>query len=141
MLDPKDNQTGFEERWAESVYLQAKIVIDACRYIINNLKKVSDWSDLTLSIESYDFNSKTNRVTLFYTHRPFEGDKEYIILLNKSMCAGHNPIRTIEDPVFDSIDGDFSLKINGEYYNFINAAAIINIASFIEYQLANEIVK
>lgn len=139
MLDPKDNQTGFEERWAESVCLQAKIVIDACRYIIDNLKKVRDWSDLTLSIESYD--QFTRKVTLFYTHRPFEGDKEYIILLNKSMCAGHNPIQTIEDPVFDSIDGDFSLKINGEYYNFINAAAIINIASFIEYQLANEIVK
>lgn len=138
MLDSNDTRS-FEERWAESVCSQAKIVVGACRYIIDNLTKVCDWSELTLSVESYD--KLTRKVTLFYTHRPLEGEKEYVILLNKLMCAGHNPIRTIEDPVFDSIDGDFSLKINGEYYNFINAAAIINIASFIEYQLANEIVK
>jgi hypothetical protein len=58
--------------------------------------------------------------------------KKAIERMERKDKAKHNPIITLTDVVLDTIDGDFSLTINGKDHLWIDNDSIIDIANYIE---------
>ena len=121
-------------------------------YILNNWKKVTDWSGLDVDVT----HGPTGEVTEYYNYdkvlewrrkREEEADAK-LPKLHKSKTlsklweemeerqkAKHNPITEFNDVVLDPTDGDFSVTINGKEHWWIGDSSVITIADYIEKQL------
>jgi hypothetical protein len=135
-------------------HLAAMQIVAECAkvYILNNYKKVSDWSGLDVIIDdnskeqteyfNYD-NSLSKEAKEIVEERKRSGAKpEHGDILDEISAssaekdqAKHNPILTISECVIDTSDGDFSLKINGKDHLWIGDDSVIMIADYIEGQL------
>ena len=126
-------------------------------YILENYEKVKDWSELDLKVRH---NLGGNKVE-FYNHykkpvppkEPSEKMKKFLKLVSPEKPkkservqkifdemeerdkAKHNPIVSFDSAVLDTTDGDFSVKINGQDFYWIDDKPIIEIADYIEQQL------
>lgn len=105
-------------------------------YILNNYKKVKDWSDMEISIVD---NSK--KETFYYKYKKkklrFKNirSRAYDKIIDRMEARRkqfHNPIKKISDVVLDTSDGDFSLTINGRHHNWIDKESVIVLADYIE---------
>ena len=132
-------KSGFRVKYNE--YLFAIDVVSNCAklYVLNNYKKVSDWSNLNVTITDGDgietefynyklmFNIEKSSVTMKDVYSELENRRE----------KKHNLVEAITNVVLDYSDGDFSLTINGKDYLWIDDSSIIVIADYIEEQLNN----
>jgi hypothetical protein len=126
-------------------------------YILENYKKVEDWSELDLKIR----HNLDGTVVEFYNHykkpvppkEPSENMKRFMKLVSpekpkrskiiqdaldkieEENQSKHNPIVSFDEAVLDTSDGDFSVKINGQDFYWINDEPIIEIADYIEKYL------
>jgi len=129
-------------------------------FIIENYEKVEDWSELDIKLRHGLDGTKVE----FYNHykkpippkEPTEKMKKFMTLVSKEvpkksdfvtkwkeeyeeeMKAKHNPIVTFDEAVLDTSDGDFSVKINGQDFYWIDDWPIIQIADYIEEQLKTQ---
>jgi hypothetical protein len=124
-------------------------------YILNNWKKVTDWSDLNLTVA----HGQSGVTTEYYNHdkvlewRKREEERvdkklpgvrksrvmiEMLERLEKDNGEKHNPIIEFNNVVLDPTDGDFSVTINGKEHWWIGDDAIMTIADYIEKQLADK---
>lgn len=129
-------------------------------YILENYQKVKDWSELDLKIQ----HSLDATVVEFYNHykkpvppkEPSERMKRFTKLVSPEKPkrskhiqeiidkieaerkSKHNPIVSFDEAVLDTSDGDFSVKINGQDFYWIDNEPIIEIADYIEQQLKTQ---
>lgn len=125
----KDN---YQKRMAE-----IQIIAESAKiFILNNYKKVRNWSDMEISVVD---NSK--KETFYYKYKSrksrFENirSKSYEKILTKIDARRkkwHNPVKKVSDIVLDTIDGAFSVKINGKCHNWIDKESAIILADYIE---------
>lgn len=109
----------------------SRLVMCAKEFIIENYQKIDDWSDLDVEIEDasgdkfeyYKYNPKNKRL-----HRFFKEAEEERKLYE-------NQVVSLTDVVLDSVDGDFSLTINGKDHMWIDDESVILIASYMEEKL------
>lgn len=107
-------------------------------FIMENWKRVKDWRDLKISIVD-----NTGKETFYYNHKktkyralsPFSSFRKRNDERRRLL---HNPVRKISDAVLDTSDGDFSIKINGKWHNWIDDQSVIVLADYIENQLKNK---
>ena len=107
-------------------------------YIVNNWKKVEDWSDLDVIIKAGNTGKETHYYK--YAERDHFNTRnvkvaEMLEEWKKEEEDNQNPIRVFNEVVLDPTDGDFSVKINDIEHWWINDDAIITIADYIELQL------
>jgi len=129
-------------------------------YILENYEKVEDWSELDIKLT----HNLDGTIVEFYNHykkpvppkEPTEKMKNFMKLVSKEitksserwdnwqaeyeeeMKAKHNPIVTFDEAVLDTHDGDFSVKINGQDFYWIDDYPILVIANYIEEQLKEQ---
>ena len=106
-------------------------------YIIDNYKRITDYSDLHLMLRSgatgfkFYFGPKSGRgisKSSIITEILKELDDQTIV------------IEKFDEAIYDWSDGDFSVVFNEVSYNWIDDESVINIASYIEEKLGkNEI--
>lgn len=144
------------EKHREAMYHIAEF---AKMYILENYEKVKDWSELDIKIK----HNLSGERTEFYNHykkpvppkEPSEKMKKFLKLVSPEKTkrsesmqkifdemeerdkAKHNPIVSFDSAVLDTTDGDFSVKINGQDFYWIDDKPIIEIADYIEEQLKN----
>lgn len=121
----------------ENYIAYMQIVAESAKiYILNNWKKVKDWGDLEISIVD-----NSGKETFYYNHKQKKpklktiNSKGYSKLIEKFLSRRkkwHNPVKKISDMVLDTIDGDFSVKINGKWHNWIDKESAIVLADYIE---------
>lgn len=160
----------FENAYKESIFYVEKNYMEEYRkhmaamdhianiaksYILNNWKKVTDWSDLNLIVT----HGQSGVTTEYYNHykvlawRKREEERvdkklpgvrkskvmiEMLERLEKDNKERHNPIIEFNNVVLDPTDGDFSVTINGKEHWWIEDDAVMIIANYIEKQLSNK---
>lgn len=160
----------FENAYKESIFYVEKNYMEEYRkhmaamdhianiaksYILNNWKKVTDWSDLNLIVT----HGQSGVTTEYYNHdkvlawRKREEERadkklpgvrksrvmtEMLERLEKDNKGRHNPVIEFNAIVLDPTDGDFSVTINGKEHWWIGDDAIMTIADYIEKQLADK---
>jgi len=160
----------FENAYKESIFYVEKNYMEEYRkhmaamdhianiaksYILNNWKKVTDWSDLNLILT----HGQSGVTTEYYSHdkvlawRKREEERvdkklpgvrkskvmiEMLERLEKDNKERHNPIIEFNNVVLDPTDGDFSVTINGKEHWWIEDDAVMIIANYIEKQLSNK---
>lgn len=107
-------------------------------YILNNYKRIKDWSDLEVVI----IHGPTGDSTYYYSYKDRIVKKNYqsdiFLKLNRTRKRNQNPVLNINEVVLDPTDGDFSITINGKEHWWIQDEAIIIIADYIEQQLKKQ---
>lgn len=160
----------FENAYKESIFYVEKNYMEEYRkhmaamdhianiaksYILNNWKKVTDWSDLNLIVT----HGQSGVTTEYYNHdkvlawRKREEERadkklpgvrksrvmtEMLERLEKDNKERHNPVIEFNAVVLDPTDGDFSVTINGKEHWWIGDDAIMTIADYIEKQLSDK---
>jgi hypothetical protein len=123
----------FYKKYQEHCCAMELIAESAKIYILNNYKKVEDWSNLDVKIVD-----NTGNETHYYK---YEGNKGWnrrmkaVSQMLKRREENQNPIETLTDVVLDTTDGDFSLTINGRDHLWIDDDSVISIADYIERTL------
>lgn len=135
-------KTDFYKNYSNHIAAMQIVAGCAKHYILNNYKKIIDWSNLDVIIED---NSGNPTEYFNYKERPKrkkvvgKGSSEYMSKtlerFFKEDKEKHNPITSLTDVVLDSTDGDFSLTINGKDHNWISDDSVIIIADYIEKEL------
>lgn len=107
-------------------------------YILNNWQKVTDWSNLEVTLR----HGLTGDTATYYTYRPLsnitssdENIKSLFEKIDVEDKKRHNPITVVNEVVLDPTDGDFSITVNGTPYWWLNDQTVIIIADYIEKQL------
>lgn len=135
-------KSGFKEQYEHYISSMEVVAESAKIYILNNWKKVKNWTDLEISIVD-----NTGKETYYYNY--VEYDEKYktfdsveyekiIIDIHKRRKKLHNPVKQISDVVLDFTDGDFSLKINDKDHLWIDDESVIILANYIEQSLAKK---
>ena len=112
-----------------------QIVAESAKiYILNNWKKVKDWSNLNISIVD-----NTGKETHYYKYVERAGFKNMGDRYNKrreerekERKKNQNPVKKISGVVLDTSDGDFSLTINRKDHLWIDDESVIILADYIE---------
>lgn len=133
----------------------AEIVAECAKiFIVENYKKVKDWSDLSVVME--DANTLDGPVNEHNGGKPLKNYVEYfkyvpsVTKLERRSDAldrilktwqkrdrlRHNPARKVTGVVLDTTDGDLSMKINGRSHLWISDTTTIIIAAYIEKAIA-----
>jgi hypothetical protein len=124
----------FQNNYYEVLYNASKIASNAKKYIMNNYKSITDWSELSVTVidgrdgntvEFYNFDT-CSAAGGFIGYEPLKNT------LNKWRKEKHNPIVSLTDCCLDKFDDDFSLTINGIEFYWIDDEAVIEIANYIE---------
>lgn len=117
-------------------YAPDEIVNSAIIYILDNYKKITDWSELEFIV--YD-NKEKEYVEYFnkYLHNSKGMITDYLNKIHDELGypnkeQRHNPIESITKPVLDPTDGDFSITINDRPIYWLSGDVIIKIADYIE---------
>lgn len=129
----------FYEEYTKHLIALGHIANCAKTFILKNYEKVTDWTGLDVIV----YSRYHKREEKFYNYTPSNFDKiktnstikRLFVSMDKENESQHNPILTLTDVVLDSIDGDFSLTINGKEFWWIGNEEIIIIANFIENKL------
>lgn len=115
-------------------------------YLEKNWRRVSDWTQLGISIKD-----NTGDRTEYYNHRPknrfhkLQNKEDGSIIvealdqLEDYYAKKHNPVKELSEMVLDHSDGDFSVCINGHWHLWIDDVSIIMLADYVEKQLAHEV--
>lgn len=106
-------------------------------YIIDNYRKVSDYSDLHLMLRSGATGLK-----FYFGPKSGRGISKSSIIAEilKELDDQTIVIEKFDEAIYDWSDGDFSVVFNEVPYNWIDDESVINIASYIEEKLGkNEI--
>lgn len=138
--------------WVEGDYLDeyrshiiamSHIASMAKIFILENWKKITDWSGLHVKIT----HGPTGEVTEYYNYVPHISGQEgstkswdrILEEMNKDNEKKHNPITEVNSIVLDPTDGDFSITVNGgKEHWWINDEEIIIIADYIEHKIKSE---
>lgn len=127
---------GFRKAYEDHIAAMQIIGMSAKIYVLNNWKKVKDWKDIEISIidnserETYYYKYAKRNVKCYskFAERRFKKmDNEY--------RKYHNPVKRISDVVLDVSDGDFSVKINGKWHNWIDDQSVVVLADYIEKKI------
>lgn len=108
-------------------------------FILNNHKKIRNWSSLEISIvdngkkETFYYNHKEAKPVLKNIRSRYYGWRVSAFMNRKKKW--HNPVKKVSDVVLDTSDGDFSIKINGRWHNWIDDQSVIVLAEYIEKQI------
>ena len=147
---------GYDHGWHSSDYsvrsnfyetyrnhIAAKQIVAGCAklYILENYKRVKDWSNLELIIDEgdtvFDYYNFKER-----SRRSIKGNSEEKTALDRIMDdinaknqIRHNPVTSFEDVVLDFSDSDFSVTINGTQHIRLSDDEVIVIAGYVEDQL------
>lgn len=128
---------------------------EAIHYIVENYKKVRDWSKLIEWNFSYywtgegsnqDPDAKPGEVIFFNFEKWYDQvasiKKEENIIYDQLYSDWvelreemDNPLRSIDDVILD-VDGDFCIKVNGVWYNWVEGGEE-ELADYIFEQLNN----
>ena len=153
-------EKNYMEEYRKHIVAMSHVASIAKSYILNNWKKVSDWSGLDVKIT----HGPTGEVTEYYNHdkalqreeerkkyneerakakgktfRESPTFRKFFENMLKEDEAKHNPILEITEVVLDPTDGDFSITINGDKEHWwIHDEEVIVIADYIEKQLGGE---
>lgn len=131
-------KNNFYDNYSNHIVAMEIVVGCAKHYILNNYKKITDWSDLNVIVE--DNNRKKDYIEYFNYKEPRTRRKitksnsleKILDRIDKEDKTKHNPVITLTDCVLDSSDGDFSLTINGRNHLWISDDTVIIIANYIE---------
>ena len=144
----------FNENFLETRSRMSRIITAAKIYVLDHYKEVDDWNYLYLNLHH---NAGRQRFSLKNKEKIKKRDEERIANLTGVAKKIHDiakpakesesstlrklvkdieretiEIETITDVVYDWTDGDFSLKINGKDYLWIDGESVIDIATYIE---------
>ena len=120
-------------------HIAAMQIVAECAkvYILKNWEKVKDWSNLNVVIQD-----NSGKPTDYYNYKKEEFKKEnpaqekFLEEIFEDMelrdAKRHNSIKSVENVVLDTSDGDFSITINGKKHLWISDDSIIVIANYIE---------
>lgn len=128
----------FETKYLEIQDQLYPIVYEAKRYIVENWKKVKDWSDLDIYIEDYSKVNHNKRYHFYKMDKPKPTNSKIIYDLVMGIYEDQNPVKSVSNVVLDESDGDFSISINGIEFWWIGDWEVITIATYIEEQLNTE---
>lgn len=129
-------KSDFRKTYQNHIGILQVIAESAKIFILNNYKKVRNWSDLEISIvdnsgkETFYYNHKEEKVKLKNIRSGYYS-KRVNSLLNRRK-KWHNPVKKVSDVVLDTSDGDFSLDINGKPHLWIDKESVIVLADYIE---------
>lgn len=130
-------------------------------YVLDNHQKIQDWTELSFTLRGYSPSGVRGKDSVHFGMKEAERQRRYpptpkpapppgkktpravsspkLQEFLKQMDDETIQIKTINEVVYDWTDGDFSLQINGVWYDLINHSdqrVIIEIAHFIETQLS-----
>lgn len=130
----------FKKTYENYIALMQIVAESAKIYILNNYKKVKEWSDLEISIVD-----NSGKETFYYKYWPrkskFLSTTPLSTIMSKLEIrrkSWHNPVKKISDAILDTSDGDFSVKINNRWHNWIDKESVIVLADYIEKQLTKK---
>lgn len=130
----------FRKTYENHIAIKQIIAESAKIFILNNWKKLKDWSNLEISIID-----NSGKETFYYKYRRRKHRfiatsplSKTLSKLEKRRKSWHNPVKKVSDVVLDTSDGDFSVKINNRWHNWIDKESVIVLADYIEKQLANK---
>lgn len=140
-----DVTNGFVNTYMNINSQRVRLVEQAKLFVLDNWKRINDWSDLEITLESAVSGLKTS----FFT---FKGEDDYLetTQINSKHLrqarerriardeARNNPVESFDDVVLDFHDGDFSVTVNGQDYLFLSPREILTLAFFIESKLKEE---
>lgn len=125
-------------------------IVEAAKvYVMDNYRKITDWTELTMEIrqnaETFNFGMKNEERARRYPSPPRDESKPIKRRVRRVKRPGMDEmfkkideeriqVETFE-PFYDWTDGDFTVKVNGVQYLWIdhrNPDAVIAIANFIE---------
>lgn len=126
----------FLSKYNEFIAAMQITAMCAKAYIIQNWKKIDDWSDLEVCILD-----NTGKQTYYYKYEPDNGIynnkivEEVFTKIDKERKENENPVKTVESIILDHTDSDFSIIINGKKHIWIDDKSVILIAEYIETKL------
>lgn len=167
---PLDGEEGVYKRLRESEFYKGKfgneyyrrmsemnsIVEVAKMYIVDNYKKVSDWTELHFELRGYAEDKGTLRFGMkdaeYKRRNPPPPESETrpgkrklqserfprLEEMRKKRDEERIQVSTFDEAVYDWTDGDFSITVNDKEYwwiNHRNPDTVIEIAHFIEKTL------
>lgn len=171
---PLDGEEGVYRRLRESEFYKGNFgeeyyrrmsemnrVVEAAKmYIIDNYKKITDWTELHFElVQGFNEHRKILRFGMKDAERlkryppkprtePKDGKKHprsvripRLEAMMKKLDEERIQVSTFDEAVYDWTDGDFSITINGVGYMWIdhrNPGAVIEIAHFIEENLKKQ---
>lgn len=120
-------------------HIAAMEIVASCAkiFILENYQKVTDWSDLEVTIR------KGKEETSYYKFKPHrfichsEGMKKLMEERDAKKKANENIATSVTDAVLDTSDGDFSITINGKEHWWLSDDEVICIADYIERSVTN----
>jgi len=108
-------------------------VVEAAKiYILDNFRKVDDYSDLSMMLRC------ANHKGTIYIGKKENKKRSKSNIIDKMLSELNEitiEVSSFDDAVYDWSDGDFSIVLNGVGYNWIDPLSIINIADHIESKL------
>lgn len=109
-----------------------KLVEAAKIYVLDNYQKVDDWSDLGLNL----YHNKSEGKGKWFGPKKKGSKKgkrsDTIDRIFIEIEEQTTQIESLNDCVYDWTDGDFSLKINGVDYLWIDGTSVVSIAQYIQ---------
>lgn len=152
--NPEYAAADFSENLSLLLSKTAVLIQSAKIYVLDNYKKVEDYSDLSLVLtagingETFHFGKKRA------DRKKIEREKSEVAKKLEAIAkpAKRNPriekflreldektteIKTIDEVWYDWTDGDFSISINGSQYLWIDDRSIIKIADYINKKIKN----
>jgi hypothetical protein len=133
-------EENFRNIWYDYLSRASRIVTASKIYIIDNYKKISDYSDLHLTLihnkgKQYIGPKRENRTSPDGDLKISSRKSEVLERLMMEIDAITIQIDTFDEAVYDWTDGDFSVTFNGVNYLWIDDESLILIASYIEKKL------
>lgn len=127
------------------------LVAGAKIYILDNYKKVNDYSDLSMLLVSGASGERvhlgkkradrakkpepTGKIGKFAKSAPVS---ETLQKMLDEMDSKMVTVATFDEAVYDWTDGDFSVTMNGKLYLWITSESVIEIADYIEIKLKEQ---
>lgn len=122
----------FISRYFDKLEEAHKIVSQAKRYVVDNWEKIEDWSELNICIRNNNNYSPNKKKEEYYF------SKDFTVGNIKKPILKANPVKTLE-VIYDEVDHDISVTINGEEWWAINDDTVCFIANHIEIALGSDI--
>ena len=98
------------------------------------------WSMPKIEFPSFNFKEKAEKLLREAKEKTKRSESMQKLFdeMEERAKAKHNPIVSFDSAVLDTSDGDFSVKINGQDFYWIDEQPIIEIADYIEEQLKTD---
>jgi hypothetical protein len=139
-------ESNFYENYYEYFTKMNREVEAAKVYIEDNFKKVSDWSSLQFKLYGYS-NGERNSNAVIHFGPPVkfgQSSSARVQALLEKLNEETVQVQTLDEVAYDWTDGDFSIKVNGTWYQWIdhkNPEAVIQIAHYCKKEMNKELEK